>query len=49
MKLTRGRDVTPTTDTVEDDETQIALDKARTKRAAFNFDMVGINIKLLQF
>jgi len=42
MNLTRGRDVTPREDTVEDQESQVALDKARTIRAAFNFDMVGI-------
>lgn len=42
MKLTGGLDLTPTTDTVEDDDDQKALDKARTKREAFNFDMVGI-------
>jgi len=42
MNLTRGRDVTPREDTVEDQESQVALDKARTIRAAFNFDMVGV-------
>jgi len=42
MELTGGRDITPTTDTVEDDDDQKALDKARTKREVFNFDMVGI-------
>ena len=42
MKLTRGLDVTPTTDTVEDNDTQIALDKARNKRTQFNFEMVNI-------
>lgn len=42
MQLTGGLDVTPTTDTVENDDDQKALDKARTKREAFNFDMVGI-------
>ncbi len=43
LRLTRGRDVTPISDAVEDDESQAALDKARKKRAAFNFDMVGIS------
>ena len=43
LRLTRGRDVTPTPDVVEDEETQVALDKARKKRVAFNFDMVGIS------
>ena len=42
LRLTRGRDVTPTSDVVEDEETQVALDKARKRREAFNFDMVGI-------
>jgi len=42
MQLTGGRDVTPTDDTVEDQESQVALDKARTRRARFNFEMVGI-------
>ena len=42
MQLTGGLDVTPTTDTVENDDDQKALDKARTKREAFNFDMVDI-------
>ena len=42
MQLTSGRDVTPTSDVVEDEESQVALDKARKRREAFNFDMVGI-------
>ena len=42
MNLTSGRDVTPSVDTVEDNESQVALDKAREKRESFNFDMVGI-------
>jgi hypothetical protein len=50
MQLTGGRDVTPTDDTVEDQESQIALDKARTRRARFNFEMVGISPgTILQF
>ncbi len=43
MQLTGGRDVTPRDDTVEDEESQVALDKARTRRARFNFEMVGIS------
>lgn len=43
LRLTRGRDVTPKSDVVEDEETQVALDKARKKRESFNFEMVGIN------
>lgn len=43
MQLTGGRDVTPRDDTVEDEESQVALDKARTRRARFNFEMVGIH------
>ena len=42
MNLTGGRDVTPNEDIVEDNESQISLDKARVKRGAFNFDMVRI-------
>ena len=42
MRLTAGRDVTPGQDVVEDEESQRALDKARERRAAFNFEMVGL-------
>ena len=42
MNLSKGRDVTPLSDTVEDQESQVALNKARTRRANFNFSMVGI-------
>ncbi len=42
LRLTRGRDVTPTTDVVEDEEAQVALNKARKKRERFHFGMVGI-------
>ena len=42
LRLTRGRDVTPRSDVVEDEETQLALNKARKKRERFNFGMVGI-------
>tara|TARA_Y100000590_G_C15692379_1_gene1003896 strand:+ start:662 stop:1261 length:600 start_codon:yes stop_codon:yes gene_type:complete len=42
MNLTGGRDVTPREDIVEDQESQVALDKARSTHGAFNFDMVGI-------
>ena len=42
LRLTRGRDVTPKSDVVEDEETQLALNKARKKRERFNFGMVGI-------
>ena len=34
--------MTPTTDVVDDQEAQAALNKARKKRARFNFGMVGI-------
>ena len=43
MNLAKGRDVTPSSDTVEDLESQIALDKARTRRSAFNFNFVGVS------
>ena len=42
MKLTGGTDVTPIDDTVEDADAQKALNKARARRAAFNFKMVGV-------
>ena len=41
LRLTRGRDVTPKSDVVEDEAAQVALDKAR-RRENFNFDMVDI-------
>ncbi len=44
MRLTGGSDVTPAKDVVEDDEEQASLDRARRKRAAFNFNMVGIPV-----
>lgn len=42
MLLTGGRDATPTSDVVEDEEEQVALNKARKKRERFNFGMVDI-------
>lgn len=42
MRLAGGRDVTPTEDIVEDAESQKALDQGRARRAAFNFQMVGL-------
>ena len=42
LRLTRGRDVTPTSDVVEDEEARLALNKARKKRERFNFNMVAI-------
>jgi hypothetical protein len=42
MRLTGGRDVTPGSDVVEDEESRRALETARKRREAFNFDMVGI-------
>ena len=42
LRLTGGRDVTPTSDVVEDEEARLALNKARKKRERFNFNMVGI-------
>ena len=43
LRLTRGRDVTPESDVVEDEETQIALDKARKKRERFNSKWLASN------
>ena len=42
MRLTKGRDVTPEADVVEDEESRRALELARVRRGRFNFDMVGI-------
>ncbi len=44
MRLTGGKDVTPTTDVVEDEESRRALETAKKKRPPFHFDMVGIPI-----
>jgi len=42
LELTGGDDVTPRDDIVEDAEDQAALNKARERRAVFNFRMVEI-------
>lgn len=44
MRLTRGRDVTPKTDVLEDEESGRALDESRKRRGRekFNFEMVDI-------
>ncbi len=42
LKLVEIEDVTPTVDEVESEDDQKALDKARTKRSAFNFKMVNL-------
>ena len=42
MKLTRVKDVTPTTDVVEDEESRQALETAKKKRPPFPFGMVDI-------
>ena len=42
MKLPRGRDVTPQSDVVGDEESERALDDSRKRREKFNFEMVGI-------
>jgi hypothetical protein len=42
LMLADPEDVTPRDDVVEDADDQAALDRARTKRSAFNFKMVGI-------
>ena len=42
LRLTRGRDVTPGSDIVEDEESRRALARTNKKREAFNFGMVGI-------
>ena len=42
LRLTSGREVTPGTDIVEDEETRRALARTKKVRANFNFSMVGI-------
>ena len=42
LRLTRGRDVTPGSDIVEDGESRRALARTNKIREAFNFGMVGI-------
>ena len=42
MRLTGGKNVTPGQDIVEDQASQEALNRARTRRINFNFDMVGV-------
>ena len=42
LKLVEIKDVTPKDDIVASDEDQRALDKARTRRPVFKFDMVNI-------
>ena len=42
MQLTGGKDVTPGAIVVEDEESQRAVEKAKTRRSRFNFEMVGI-------
>lgn len=44
MRLTGGRDVTPAEDIVDSDEERAALDRARRKRTAFNFNMADIPV-----
>jgi len=42
LKIAEIEEVTPGVDYVESEDDQKALDKARTRRSAFNFDMVNI-------
>ena len=42
MRLTGGRDVTPQSDVIEDEEAGQALNDSRKRRGRFNFDLVGI-------
>ena len=42
MRLTQGRDVTPQSDVLEDEESGRALEDSRKRRQKFNFEMVGI-------
>ena len=44
MQLTGGRDVTPSTIVVEDEESRQAVEKSRSRRERFNFEMVGIPV-----
>jgi len=42
LKLTNGKDITPTDDIVETIEDKKALDKARNKRNRFSFNLINI-------
>ena len=42
LELANGKDVTPKEDVVESTDDQKALDKARTKRTRFSFEMINI-------
>lgn len=44
LEIAGGDEVTPRSDVVEDDEDQAALNRARTRRSNFNFEMVDIPI-----
>ena len=44
MQLTGGRDVTPATLAAEDEESRQAVEKSRSRRERFNFEMVGIPV-----
>ena len=44
MQLTGGRDVTPATLTAEDEESRQAVEKSRSRRERFNFEMVKIPV-----
>ena len=44
MQLTGGTNVTPTMIAVEDEESLRAVEKSRTRRENFNFEMVGIPV-----
>lgn len=43
LEIAGGEEVTPLDDIVEDTDDQTALNKARQRRSAFNFTMVGID------
>ena len=44
MQLTGGKDVTPSVIAVEDEESRRAVEKSRSRRESFNFEMVHIPI-----
>lgn len=44
LRLTGGRDVTPSEASFDDEESRHAVERTRSKRSRFNFDMVGVRV-----
>lgn len=44
LRLTGGLDVTPTESNFEDEDSRSAVERTRSKRSRFNFEMVGVPV-----